>query len=230
MTKFEIVVGNIADIKADAVVNAANPELAAGSGVCGAIFQKAGPGLAEEIAAEFPYGCPTGQAVTTAAYGLDAKFIIHAVAPIFEHHFDLDSELVSAYLSAMEDAFYRDVKSIAFPALGTGVYGWPIRQATRLAREALLEALQDYPEIETVTLSCFTEEVAGVYREVFARELAAVVDLVPRCEECGQKMVRIVYGLPSPVDYNKPGFVSGGCIISEDSPTWACAHCVAEDK
>ena len=110
MTKFEIVVGNIAGIKADAIVNAANTELAAGSGVCGAIFEKAGPGLAEEIAREYPYGCPTGQAATTKGYGLDAKYIIHAVAPIFEHNFDLGNELKSAYVSSFEEATYKGLR------------------------------------------------------------------------------------------------------------------------
>lgn len=84
MTKFEIAIGNIDDLKADAIVNAANEKLEAGGGVCGAIFEKAGPGLEEEIAAEHEYGCETGDALTTEAYGLGAKHIIHAVAPRFD--------------------------------------------------------------------------------------------------------------------------------------------------
>lgn len=225
MTKFEIVLGNIADIKADAIVNAANTELATGSGVCGAIFKKAGPGLAEEISRRFHYGCPTGQAATTKGYGLSANYIIHAVAPIFERNFDLGDELKGAYLSAFEEATYKGVRSIAFPALGTGVYGWPLRQATRLAREAILEALAEEPEFETVILVCFTAETAQVYREIFAAELGAEIDFTPRCEDCGSKMKRIVYGLASPEVFENPNFIIGGCLMSEDNPRWACTAC-----
>lgn len=229
MTKFEIVLGNIADIKADAIVNAANTEMAAGSGVCGAIFKKAGPGLADEIAREYPYGCPTGQAATTDGYGLDANYIIHAVAPIFERNFDLGNELKSAYLSAFEEAAYKEVRSIAFPALGTGVYGWPLRQATRLAREAILEALAEEPEFENIILVCFPAETAQVYREIFAAELGAEIDFTPRCEDCGAQMKRIIYGLPSRELFENPNFIIGGCLMSEENPRWACVACPDEE-
>ena len=134
-----------------------------------------------------------------------------------------------AVLSAFEEATYKGVRSIAFPALGTGVYGWPLRQATRLAREAILEALAEEPEFENIILVCFTAEIAQVYREIFAAELGSEIDFTPRCEDCGSNMKRIVYGLASPEVFENPNFIIGGCLMSEDNPRWGCAACPDEE-
>jgi O-acetyl-ADP-ribose deacetylase (regulator of RNase III) len=228
MTKFEIAIGNIADLKADAIVNAANEKLEAGGGVCGAIFAKASPGLEEEIAAEHEFGCETGDAVTTEAYGLDAKHIIHAVAPKFDFFSDGDKELRSAYRAIFREAKYWGVKSVAIPSLGTGIYGWSLEQATPVAKEGILEGLREYPTIETVILSCFTQEAADFYRQLFSVELEYGLDFVPRCPKCSKKALEISYGMPTEELLDDPNFYSGGCIIGPGQPNWACRDCEIE--
>lgn len=228
MTKFEITVGNIVEIKADAIVNAANENLTAGGGVCGAIFEKAGPGLAEEIAAEHEFGCETGDAVTTNAFQMDAKYIIHAVAPIHDLFADRSKELKSAYRAIFREAKYCGAKSIAIPSLGTGIYGWSFEQATPIAKEGILEGLRDYPKIETVIFSSFTQQAADFYRQMFKTELEYGLDFVPRCPKCSKKALEISYGMPTQELLDDPNFYSAGCIISPGQPNWACRDCEIE--
>lgn len=228
MTKFEFAIGNIADLKADAIVNAANEQLARGSGVCGAIFEKAGPGLAEEIQKDFSYGCETGDAVTTSAYGLDAKYIIHAVAPIYDSFENVHEQLKNAYVAIFREASMWGVKSIAIPSLGTGVYGWQLDEATAIAKAGILEGLRNYPTLKKVIFSCFTEEAAEVYRQMFASELEYGLDLTPRCPKCSKPALPIMYGMPSPQDAADPDFYLGGCMVGPGQPNWACRDCEIE--
>ena len=228
MTRFEIAIGNIADLKVDAIVNAANEKLEAGGGVCGAIFAKAGPGLKEEIETEHEFGCETGDAVTTQAHGLDAKHIIHAVAPKFDFFSDGDKELRSAYRAIFREAKYWGVKSLAIPSLGTGIYGWSLEQATPIAKEGILEGLREYPTIENVILSCFTQQAAELYRQFFSVELEYGLDFVPRCPKCSKKALEITYGMPTEELLEDPNFYSGGCIIGPGQPNWACRDCEIE--
>lgn len=228
MTKFEIQIGNIADIKADAIVNAANQKLVAGSGVCGAIFAKAGPGLALEIAKEHEYGCETGDAVTTGAYDLHAKHIIHAVAPIWGKSAHEVEKLRSAYRAIFREARYWGVKSVAIPCLGTGVYGWDFEEATGVAKQGILEGLRDYPTIEKVIFNCFTNQDVEVYESMFATELEYGLDLAPHCPRCAKPAVAIFYGMPMAADFNDPTFYAGGCIIMPGQPNWACRGCQLE--
>lgn len=191
MTSFEIVQGNIADIHADAIVNAANEQLARGGGVCGAIFAKAGDELADEIYREFPDGCMTGDAVSTSGYGLDASYIIHAVAPIhspFEPH---DDELVSAYVAVFREADYLGVKSIAIPSLGTGIYGWDPTQTSVLAKRAIIKGLKLYPYLDKVIFACFDDQSTELYKELFETELKYGLDFRPRCPKCQKPALRI---------------------------------------
>jgi len=228
MTKFEIAIGNIADIKADAIVNAANEQLAEGSGVCGAIFAKAGPGLAEEIQENHAYGCETGDAVTTTAFGLDAQHIIHAVAPIWMPIPGVAEQLISAYKSVFREAKEWGIKTIAIPSLGTGVYGWDLEEATGFAKQGILEGLRDYPTIEKVIFSCFSNEAAQVYESKFATELKFGLDLTPHCPKCSKPAIAITYGLPNGDDFNNPSFYSGGCIVMPGQSNWACRKCGIE--
>jgi O-acetyl-ADP-ribose deacetylase (regulator of RNase III) len=124
--------GDITRASTDAVVNAANEALARGSGVCGAIFAAAGPGLAEACDAVAP--CPTGEARVTPGFALDARWIVHAVGPVWRGGDRGEPELLaSAYRHALEAAAGVGATSIAFPAISTGVYGYPLGPATAVA-------------------------------------------------------------------------------------------------
>lgn len=229
MTNFRIQVGNIADIKADAIVNAANEQLAAGSGVCGAIFAKAGPELAEEIAKNHEYGCPTGDAVTTPAFLMDATYIIHAVAPIFYAPIsDIYNELKSAYVAIFREASDWGAKSLAIPSLGTGVYGWDLTEATAIAKAGILEGLREHPLIDEVIFSCFNDEAATTYQDMFEVELLYGLDFRLKCPKCGKAALPISYGMPTPEALNDPNFYAGGCLMEPGQPNWACRDCEIE--
>lgn len=228
MTSFEIVQGNIADIHADAIVNAANEQLARGEGVCGAIFTKAGDGLADEIYREFPDGCKTGDAVSTRGFGLNAKNIIHAVAPIYSPFEPHNDDLVSAYIAIFREAEYLGLKSIAIPSLGTGIYGWDPAQTAVLAKRAIIKGLRLHPYLDRVILACFDDQSEELYTGLFATELQHGLDFKPRCPKCQKPALRITYGMPTAemaADYD---FYSGGCSIGFDQPELACRDCQIE--
>lgn len=228
MTKFEIVVGNIADIKVDAIVNAANERLAEGSGVCGAIFAKAGPALAEEIRNEFEDGCETGDAITTQAHGLDAKYIIHAVAPIWGGMIGDREALANAYIAIFREAQYWGIKSVAIPSLGTGAYGWNLEEATVIAKRAIINGLKHYPLLEKISFSCFNDEAAKLYGRLFETELKYGLDFRLRCPKCGELALAISHGMPSGDELDDPNFYSGGCMVSPGQSNWACRDCEIE--
>jgi O-acetyl-ADP-ribose deacetylase (regulator of RNase III) len=144
-SKMDIIEGDITKIEVDAIVNAANSELRAGGGVCGAIYRAAGHEKLAKACAAIG-GCPTGSAVITPAFDMPkAKHIIHAVGPIYQHHpkpvaRDL---LRSAYKSAIELAVKNDCKSIAFPAISTGIYGYPLDDACKEAVDVCLALAKD---------------------------------------------------------------------------------------
>jgi len=134
----EIVQGDITQIPADAVVNAANTELARGGGVCGAIFRAAGTDQLTEACRRIG-GCPTGSAVLTPAFDIaSARHIIHAVGPIYASHSTDDARrlLRSAYQAAIQLAAEHGCATIAFPAISTGIYGYPLEEACREAIDA----------------------------------------------------------------------------------------------
>jgi O-acetyl-ADP-ribose deacetylase (regulator of RNase III) len=157
-------VADITTLETDAVVNAANEGLLRGGGVCGAIFRAAGPGLEEachEVSA-----CPTGQARITSGFALSAKYIIHAVGPIW--HGGGQGEgllLASAYGYALKLADEHACRSIAFPAISTGIYGYPLKAATDIAIKVVREHLAGTTGIEQVVFACFSDEVQGAYRK-----------------------------------------------------------------
>ena len=135
----QIVRNNIVSMDTDAIVNAANSRLRMGSGVCGAIFDTAGPFELQRACDEIG-GCPTGGAVITPGFRLKAKYVIHAVGPVWQGGASGEEALLrSAYTRSLELARQHDLKSIAFPLISSGVYGYPKDQALRVA----LSAIQD---------------------------------------------------------------------------------------
>jgi O-acetyl-ADP-ribose deacetylase len=154
---------DITTLAVDAVVNAANSGLTAGGGVCGAIHRAAGPEL--ERASRRLAPCPTGQARITPGFRLPARFVIHAVGPIWhggENHEAAD--LASAYRSSIELATAQGLASIAFPAISTGIFGYPLDLATGTAVAAVREVLSEPGPIERVIFACFSPEVLAAYR------------------------------------------------------------------
>ena len=139
-----VVNGDVTNMDVDAVVNAANEQLAPGGGVCGAIFAAADdPRLAEDCRKLAP--CPTGSAVATDAYNMQAKYIIHAVGPIWKDGFHKEETLLhDAYINALKAAKEKGCQSIAFHLIASGIYGYPREDAMRVAMGAVNEYLKDY--------------------------------------------------------------------------------------
>ena len=157
----EVRVSDITTLPVDAIVNAANSGLVGGGGVDGAIHRAAGPGLME--ACRVLGGCPTGEARLTAGFSLPADWVIHAVGPIWSGGGADEATLLDAcYRCSSQLASGRDVGSIAFPAISTGVYGYPKRAASQIA----LAVMREFePQFETIIACCFSEDDAVIYRE-----------------------------------------------------------------
>ena len=161
-------VGDITHEACDAIVNAANSKLMGGGGVDGAIHAAAGPELLQECteirASQYPDGLPVGKSVITAGGQLPAKHVIHTVGPIYGKHNGEEAKLLAeAYRGAMRLAASRGLKSIAFPAISTGIYAYPKDQAAKIAREAVETALREYPQIEEVRMVFFSEKDAQLF-------------------------------------------------------------------
>jgi O-acetyl-ADP-ribose deacetylase (regulator of RNase III) len=155
---------DITTLNVDAVVNAANEQLAPGGGVCGAIHRAAGPELARACTAVSP--CPTGQARITPGFRLPARFVVHAVGPVWRGgEAGEPALLASAYRSALQLANDGGLTSIAFPAISTGIYGYPVAAATRVAVTAVRENLATRSSVQTVLFACFSPDVLEAYRE-----------------------------------------------------------------
>lgn len=155
---------DITTLEVDAIVNAANEELAAGGGVCGAIFRAAGPEMGPACAAIGR--CPTGEARITPGFRLPANYVIHAVGPIWRGGRAGEPELLaSAYRSVMHLADARGLRSVAFPAISTGIYGYPLGEATNIAVATIREALESDSRVERVIFTCFSREVLDAYRQ-----------------------------------------------------------------
>jgi O-acetyl-ADP-ribose deacetylase (regulator of RNase III) len=154
---------DITTLALDAIVNAANTSLAPGGGVCGAIHRAAGPELARACAALA--GCPTGDARITPGFGLPARHVIHAVGPVWQGGGNGEAELLAgAYRASLRLARDHGCRSLAFPAISTGIYGYPLREATDIAVRTVLEFAPDAEPVALVQFACFSPESLAEYR------------------------------------------------------------------
>ncbi|MFP5263511.1 MAG: O-acetyl-ADP-ribose deacetylase [Blastocatellia bacterium] len=161
-SRMEVVKADITTLKVDAIVNAANSSLLGGGGVDGAIHRKAGPGLLQECRSLG--GCETGQAKITSGHGLPARYVIHAVGPVW--HGGAAGEaglLASCYASSLRLAAGHGVKTIAFPAISCGAYGYPVEEAARVAVSETAAFLGGDDSVERVIFTCFGDDVYHAY-------------------------------------------------------------------
>jgi O-acetyl-ADP-ribose deacetylase len=162
-TRISILRTDITTLAIDAVVNAANSSLLGGGGVDGAIHRAAGPELVHEC--RLLGGCKTGQAKLTKGYRLPAKYIIHTVGPVWNGGDKGEPELLaSCYRSCFLIAREQSLRSIAFPAISCGIYGYPIKLATEIAARETLAELDKNSDLEIVIFACFGDQVYGAYQ------------------------------------------------------------------
>jgi len=168
MTRITVRQGDITKLRVDAIVNAANPALAPGGGVCGAIHSAAGPDLARACAA-LPE-VRTGDAVMTPGYDLPADHVIHAVGPVWHGGDSGEAELLaSCYRRALEIAAEAGLRTVAFPAISTGIFGYPPDRAARVAVDTVATTVTRFPGIEEVIFCCFDAESAARHRAALAK-------------------------------------------------------------
>ena len=169
-TIVQLIKGDITEVEADAIVNAANSSLMGGGGVDGAIHSKGGPKILEECkrirATEWPDGLPTGKAVITSAGNLKAKYVIHTVGPVWLGGFHVEAELLKqAYRNSLKLAVAKGIRSIAFPSISTGAYGYPIEEASRIAVKTVKEFLEKDGRLEKVIFVLFSEQDLEIYMD-----------------------------------------------------------------
>jgi O-acetyl-ADP-ribose deacetylase (regulator of RNase III) len=161
--RIQIVEGDITQLDADAIVNAANNELLPGGGVCGAIHRAAGPALAEACR-QIGY-CETGHAVLTSGGNLKARYVIHAVGPVWQGGNSREETLLAgAYRNSLRLAATHQLEAVAFPNISTGIYGYPKEEAARVAIRTAKEFLEQNEFPKRVIFCCFDKENAEIYR------------------------------------------------------------------
>ncbi|BAQ15509.1 O-acetyl-ADP-ribose deacetylase [Methyloceanibacter caenitepidi] len=165
--RIAIIDADITTLDVDAIVNAANEALAPGGGVCGAIHRKAGPDLAVACAALG--GCPTGESIITPGFNLPAPYVIHSVGPVWGGGESGEgAKLASCYRTALLLAAEKGLGSIAFPAISTGIYGFPSDRAALIAVRTVRETLPEVPGIARVVFCCFGGESRALHEAALA--------------------------------------------------------------
>lgn len=173
-TKINIIQGYITEIDMDAIVNAANNTLLGGGGVDGAIHRKGGRIILEQC--KKIGGCPTGEARITTGGNLPSRYVIHTVGPIYEGR-DRDREMLyNAYYNSLKLAGEYELKTVAFPSISTGAYGYPIVEAVEVATEAVFDYLDEYDDIEEITFVLFSDDNYRVYKDFFKDSKISQVD------------------------------------------------------
>jgi O-acetyl-ADP-ribose deacetylase (regulator of RNase III) len=163
-TQLNASMGDITLYDGDAIVNAANTQLMEGGGVCGAIFAAAGRDALRDACDEAG-SCPTGSARATAGFSLPARFVIHAVGPVYDlNRSDNADLLASAYTSALSEAIRIGARRVAFPAISTGIYGFPLEAATQVAVQAVSSFCAANPGVDAVDFICFGQDALSLYR------------------------------------------------------------------
>lgn len=161
--------GDITRFAADAIVNAANSALAGGGGVDGAIHHAGGPAIMAELRERYPTGCPTGGAVATGAGALPVRWVFHAVGPRWQGGGHGEPELLAAaYQAALRLADEREVRTIAFPAISMGIYGYPLYDGARIAVGTVARHLGGTTAVERATFVLFSTETFGAFRRALA--------------------------------------------------------------
>ena len=168
--RIDVIQADITTLPVDAIVNAANSSLLGGGGVDGAIHRAAGPRLLE--ATRKIGGCPTGQARLTPGFDLPAKWVIHTVGPIWQGgHAGEDELLASCYRESLRLAASVGATTVAFPAISTGAYGFPLERAAPIAIAEIETNLDHYPEIDRVLIAVRGDEALRIHRDALARRL-----------------------------------------------------------
>lgn len=167
-TILSLIKGDITLEETDAIVNAANSRLAGGGGVDGAIHRAGGPKIMEEC--RKIGGCPTGSAVITTGGNLKAKYVIHTAGPIYrDGKHDEARLLASAYKNSLELAIKNNIKSIAFPSISTGAYGYPINEAAEIALKTVIDFIKVNKELSLVSFMLFSDRDFEVYKKMLEK-------------------------------------------------------------
>ena len=161
--RIEVIIGDITEQDTDAIVNAANEVLAPGGGVSGAIHRKAGAKLWEEC--KGLGGCETGEAKITKGYNLPAKYVIHTVGPVYSGSRNDSEALTNCYKNSIKLAYENGLSTISFPSISTGVFGYPVKEASIVAISAVKEALKKHP-MKLVKFVLYDQKTYEAYRNV----------------------------------------------------------------
>ncbi len=166
-TKLQLIRGDITKQETEAIVNAANKRLAPGGGVAGAIHRAAGPELWEEC--KKLGGCATGEAKLSGGYRLRAKYVIHTVGPVYNHTPQNAKDLENCYLNSLKLAKKQGIKSVAFPAISTGIFGYPPAEAADISLRAVINFIQDHDLPEIVRFVLFDKKDYDTFRDAMQK-------------------------------------------------------------